>query len=124
MSTEFLFTTRGAKGIGTKIEIDMGRMRPEDFTPLYVSFLNAAGCTKSPDTVTMFTLYPDQYDSGIFWHESLCPDGMRITCVLPPESDAATLKFVQTRLRARFDVVSMKTLRVQEWVKIPKNYPH
>jgi hypothetical protein len=120
MSTEFLFTTRGVKGIGAKVEIDMERMRPEDFSALYAAFIHMAGCKSSPDFVTMFTLYPDQCDRGIYWHEALCPDGMRLTIVVPPEVDAASLKLAQNRLRDRFDVVSIKTLRVKQWVTIPE----
>lgn len=120
MSLEFMFTTRGAKGIGAKVEIDMSRMRPEDFTQLYVSFLHAGGGMRSSDFVTMFTLYPDQCDSGIYWHEALCPEGVRLTLVAPPKTNIKTLQSVKARLRERFDVVHIKTLRVNKWVKIPE----
>lgn len=117
MSTEFIFTVYAGKGVGAKVQVDMARMRPDDFDPLYAAFIRAAGCKKMPEFVTMFTLYPDQCEQGVYWHEALCPDGARFTLIVPPEVDDVTLKTVRARLRQRFDVVSMKTLRVDRWVQ-------
>lgn len=123
MSTEFMFTTRAGKGVGAKVEIDMARMRSDDFDPLYAAFAKAAGCRKPPDFVHMFTLYPDQCEQGVYWHEALCPDGARLTLMVPPEVDDVTLKLVRSRLRQRFDVVSIKTLRVDRWVNLTFTIP-
>lgn len=118
MSTEFLFTIQSGKGVGAKVEIDMLRIRSDDFPKLYTAFAKAAGCRKSPESIDMFTLYPDQCECGVYWHEALCPDGARFTLMVPPEVDDVTLKLVRARLRQRFDVVSIRALRVHRWVQL------
>lgn len=119
MTTELMLTRHAGKVVAAKVQLDQRRMRAEDYDQLYALFTVVAGITESIKRLQMFTLYPDQHKWGIWWVESLCPDGCRFTLICEPHVSHGTHDAVRRELKNKRDVKSFTTIRIDRWIELP-----